>query len=105
MESGEGRLCFSPVLGPGALRFPLKKLCKFWCILTAITPDCLKSKSSETRTLWAQVPAIHLLDGILVHKFSDKCLIQLVVPTTVRQKLFELTYAGPLAAHLNWTNN
>jgi len=24
-----------------------------------LTPDCLKSKSLDTRTLWAQVPAIH----------------------------------------------
>jgi len=45
------------------------------------TPDYLKSKSLDTRTLWAQVPAIHLLDGILVHKFSDQCMIQLVIPT------------------------
>jgi len=30
------------------------------------TPDYMKSKSLDTRTLWAEVPAIHLLDGILV---------------------------------------
>jgi len=62
--------------------------------------DYLKFKSLDTRTLWAQVPAIHLLDGILVHKFSDQCVIQLVVPTALRRRLFELTHAGPLAAHL-----
>jgi len=64
------------------------------------TPDYLKSKSLDTRTLWAQVPAIHLLDGILVHKFCDESMIQLVVPTVLRRCLFELTHAGPLAAHL-----
>jgi len=64
------------------------------------TPDYLKSKSLDTRTLWAQVPTIHLLDGILVHKFSDESMIQLVVPTVLRRRLFELTHAGPLAAHL-----
>jgi len=47
------------------------------------TSDYLKSKSLDTRTVWAQVPAIHLLDGILVHKFSDQCVIQLVVPTAL----------------------
>jgi len=64
------------------------------------TSDYLKSKSLDTRTLWAQVPAIHLLDGILVHKFSHQCVIQLVVPTALRRRLFELSHAGPLAAHL-----
>jgi len=64
------------------------------------TPDYLKSKSLDTPTLWAQVPAIHLLDGILVHKFSDESMIQLVLPTVLRRRLFELTHAGPLAAHL-----
>jgi len=47
------------------------------------TSDYLKSKFLDTRTLWAQVPAIHLLDGILVYKFSDQCVIQLVVPTAL----------------------
>jgi len=64
------------------------------------TPDYLKSKSLDTRTLWAQVPVIHLLDGILVHKFCDQSMIQLVVPTALRRRLFELTHAGPLAAYL-----
>jgi len=64
------------------------------------TPDYLKSKSLDTRTLWAQVPAIHLLDGILVHKFCDESMIQLVVPTVLTRRLFQLTPAGPLAAHL-----
>ena len=64
------------------------------------TPDYLKSKSLDTQTLWAQVPTIHLLDGILVHKLSDESMIQLVVPSVLRRRLFELTHAGPLAAHL-----
>jgi len=64
------------------------------------TPDYLKSKSLDTTTLWAQIAAIHLLEGILVHKFSDESMIQLVVPTILRRRLFELTYAGLLAANL-----
>jgi len=64
------------------------------------TPAYLKSKSLDTHTLWAQVPTIHLLDGILVPKFSDESMIQLVVPTALRRSLFDLTHAGPLATHL-----
>jgi len=64
------------------------------------TNEYLKSKSPDTRKLWAQVPAIHLLDGVLVRKFSDDLNIQLVVPRTLRKRLFEMTHAGPLSAHL-----
>jgi len=49
------------------------------------TNEYLKSKSSDTRKLWAQVPAIHLLNGVLVRKFSDDSNIQLVVPRTLRK--------------------
>jgi len=49
----------------------------------------------------AQVPAIHLLHGILVRKFSDDLQIQLVVPKALRKRLFDVTHAGPLAAHLS----
>jgi len=47
-----------------------------------------------------QVPAIHLLDGVLVRKFSDDSNIQLVIPRALRKRLFDMTHAGPLAAHL-----
>jgi len=64
------------------------------------TNEYLKSKSQDTRKLWAQVQTIHLLDCVLVRKFSDDSNIQLVVPRTLRKHLFEMTHAGPLAAHL-----
>jgi len=35
------------------------------------TNEYLKSKSQDMCKLWRQVPVIHLLDGILVRKFSD----------------------------------
>ena len=54
------------------------------------TLDYLKSKS---RTMWAQVLA-------MIHKFSDESMIQLVVPTALQRRLFDLTHAGPLSAHL-----
>jgi len=64
------------------------------------TNEYLKSNSQDTRKLWAQVPAIHLLDGVLVRKFSEDSNIQLVVPRALRKRLFDMTHAGPLAAHL-----
>jgi len=65
------------------------------------TNEYLKSKSQDMHKLWAQVPAIHLVDGILVRKFSGYSHIQLVVPRTLRKHLFDVTHAGPLAAHLD----
>jgi len=64
------------------------------------TNEYLKSKSQDTRKLWAQVPVIHLLDSVLVRQFSDDSNVQLVVPRTLRKHLFDKTHAGPLAAHL-----
>jgi len=64
------------------------------------TNEYLKSKSQDTRKLWAQVPAIRLLESVLVRKFSDDSNIQLVVPRVLRKRLFDITHAGPLAAHL-----
>jgi len=65
------------------------------------TLEVLKSHSLETRQLWAQVPTVHLLDGILVRKPDEnKPTIQLVVPCAIRKRLFEMTHAGPVAAHL-----
>jgi len=70
------------------------------CLGCCPTNEYLKSKSQDTRKLWAQVLAIHLLDGILVRKFSDDLHIQLVVPRISQKRLFEVTHAGPVAAHL-----
>jgi len=64
------------------------------------TNEYLKSKSQDTPKLWTQVPAIYLLDEIFVRKFSDDSQIQLIVPKALRKRLFDVTHAGPLAAHL-----
>jgi len=64
------------------------------------TNEYLKSKSQDTRKLWAQVPTIHLLGGVFVRKFSDDSNIQLVIPKALQKHLFDMTHAGPVAAHL-----
>jgi len=64
------------------------------------TNEYLKSKSQDTRKLWAQVPPVHLLEGILVRKLSEDSHIQLVVPKSLRKRLFKVTHVGPIAAHL-----
>ena len=64
------------------------------------TPDALKAYSNATKKLWDQVPAIHLLDGVMVRKFEDDPTVVLVVTHQLRKSLFHLTHAGPLAAHL-----
>jgi len=69
------------------------------------TEDYLKTKSRDTGKLWAQVPAVYLLDGILVQKPTEEAHIQLVVPHKLQKRLFEVTYAGPLAAHLGAEKN
>ena len=62
--------------------------------------DVLHQHSLDARNLWGQVPAVHLLYGLLVKKASDEIQPQLVVSHQIRRKLFETTHAGPLAAHL-----
>jgi len=56
--------------------------------------------SLDTRNLWAQVPAVHLLGNILVRTTTQVPDIQLVLPRCVRRQLFDLTHSGNLAAHL-----
>jgi len=70
------------------------------CLGLCPTSEYLKSKSQDTRNLWAQVPTIHLFDDILVRKLSDDSHIQLVVHRVLRKRLFEVTHADLLAAHL-----
>ena len=62
------------------------------------TPDEIRAMPLESRFLLSQRPEVMLLDEVLVKKRGDQ--IKLVVPTTLRFRLFELTHAGPLAAHL-----
>ena len=54
----------------------------------------------DTRNLWAQVPAVHLLGNILVRTTNNGQDVQLVLPHSIRRQLFDLTHAGNLAAHL-----
>jgi len=64
------------------------------------TPNALKAYLNATKKLWDQVPAIHLLDGVMVRKFEDDPTVVLVVPHQLRKSLFHLIHARPLAAHL-----
>jgi len=63
--------------------------------------DILRQHSLDARNLWVQVPAVHLLNGLLVKKASDEIQPQLVVPHQIRKKLFEMVHVGPLSAHLS----
>ena len=62
--------------------------------------DVVRQHSLESRNLWGQVPAVHLLNGVLVRKLSDEQTTQLVLPQRLRKSIFEMTHAGKLAAHL-----
>ena len=63
-------------------------------------PDLVRSMSLDTRNLWAQVPAVHLLGNVLVRTVNQGQDVQLVLPLSIRRQLFDLTHAGNLAAHL-----
>ena len=63
-------------------------------------PDFVKSLSPNTRRIWAQVPIIGLENGVLNRQKSIDGPLQLVVPQSLRKRLFLMTHAGPLAAHL-----
>ena len=54
----------------------------------------------ETRNLWAQVPAVHLLGNILVRTTTQGQDVQLVLPQCIWRQLFDMTHSGNLAAHL-----
>jgi len=60
----------------------------------------VRQHSLESRHLWGQVPAVHLLNGILVRKLSDEQTTQSVVPRRLRKSIFDLMHAGKLPAHL-----
>ena len=62
------------------------------------TSDDLKALPLDTRNLWSQRPAIQLQSDVLVRKTENNC--QLVVPDTLRRRLFDHAHSGPLAAHL-----
>ena len=62
--------------------------------------DLLREHPVATRKVWALVPEVHLERGVLVRQSSEDGSTKLVVPCSLRRKLFDLTHAGPLAAHL-----
>jgi len=58
----------------------------------------LRALPLEGRKLWSMRPSIILQNQVLVRRDGDA--VQLVVPQSLRHKLFTHTHAGPLAAHL-----
>ena len=62
-------------------------------------PELVRSMSLNTRNLWAQCPNIKLVNDVLIRR-KDNGVTQLVVPECLRKRLFQITHAGPLAAHL-----
>ena len=64
------------------------------------TIDEIKAVPLETRNLWSQRPQIFLREGILVRSVENSNVLQLVIPSVVRFRLFQHTHAGPLSAHL-----
>ena len=52
----------------------------------------------ESRIIWSHRPTVKILEGILVRHVEDN--IQLVLPQTLRRRLFDASHSGPLAAHL-----
>jgi len=65
---------------------------------TDLSPDDLCSYPSESRQLLARRPQVLLQDGMLVRQMDERT--QLVVPTDLRKRLFDVAHVGPLAAHL-----
>jgi len=70
------------------------------CLTNGQTPsfDDLKALPLDSRNLLSQRPMIQLNNGVLV-RINDQ-VTQLVVPATLRHRLFDHTHAGPLSAHL-----
>ena len=62
------------------------------------TRDDLRALPLESRNLWSQRPLIHVQDGIPVRDVHTNT--QLVVPTVLQNRLFDVIHSGPLAAHL-----
>jgi len=62
------------------------------------TPDDIRGLPLSFRTLWSQHDSLTLRAGVLVRCVNDST--QLVVPASLQRRPFELTHAGPLAAHL-----
>ena len=64
----------------------------------APTIDTLRSLPLEARKIWSLRPTIVIQNNLLVRKDKDRT--QLVVPTSLRERLFSHVHRGRLAAHL-----
>jgi len=62
------------------------------------TVDDLRQIPPEGRKLWSQRSSLTILNDVLVRKCENEN--QLMVPDTLRRRLFDSAHAGPLAAHL-----
>ena len=60
--------------------------------------DELRTLSLESRNLWSQRPTIKLQQDVLVRETDTNT--QLVVPFSLRRRLFDNIHSGALAAHL-----
>jgi len=58
----------------------------------------LRALPLESSIIWSHRPTVKILEGILVRHVKDN--VQLVVPQTLRRRLFDALHSGPLAAHL-----
>jgi len=62
------------------------------------SPDEIRAFPYESKMLLSHRPEVRLVDDVLVRQTDEQ--LQLVVPTQLRRRLFDLTHAGPSAAHL-----
>ena len=60
--------------------------------------DEIRAFTYESKMLLSHRPEVRLLDDVLVRQTDEQ--LQLVVPTQLRKRLFDLTHAGPSAAYL-----
>jgi len=64
----------------------------------APTIDTLRSLPLEARKIWSLRPTVVIQNNLLVRKDEDRT--QLVVPTSLRERLFSRVHGRPLAARL-----
>ena len=62
------------------------------------SPDEIRAFLYERNMLLSHRPEVRLLGDVLVRQTEEQ--LQLVVSTQLRKRLFDLTHAGPSAAHL-----
>jgi len=64
------------------------------------SPDKMHSFSLESRRVLSLQPELRLKDEVLIKDDFNKTRV--IVPAALRHRLFELTHAGPTAAHLGF---